>query len=175
MIRLCRLGLSISRNNQSRFGCIFGNMDSGNEYQQASRYMKRRNAIIVIWWEERSCSSSSSNRRSSSDDAFYSYTLLVYTHIHWTFISSLSSRSFVLRSLSIRTKKSWEEKEREREKRIRLEAKRGREGEREKENWLWYWLLIIVDEKRRIEQLYHRHYRRNITTDQIDRSQIQRD
>jgi hypothetical protein len=40
---------------------------------------------------------------------------------------------------------------------------------------LWYWLLIIVDEKRRIEQLYHRHCRRNITTDQIDRSQIQRD
>ena len=111
------------------------NVGSGNEYQQASRYIREEKCDNCYMMRRRSCSSNSSSNRSSSDDALYSYTLLAYTHIHWTFISSLLVRSFVRFALSFykNKKKISEEKKRERamkgereRKYIRLAAKRER-------------------------------------------------
>jgi hypothetical protein len=83
-------------------------MDSGNEYQQASRYMKRRNAIIVA---------AAAAIEEVAVTMLFTHTRYLYIHIYTGHSSalSLSSRSFVLRSLSIRTKKKLRRKgERER-------------------------------------------------------------
>jgi hypothetical protein len=123
--------------------------------RQADTWEKKCDNCYMM--RSRSCSRNSS---SSSDDALYSYMLLVYTHIHWTFISSLLVRSFACFALSFyKNKKKLRRKGERERKSVRVcerekNTTRGEKREREQENWLWYWLLIIVDEKRWIKQLY---------------------
>ena len=92
--------------------------------------------------ERRNCSSNSSSNRNSNDDALYSYTLLSYIQIQWTYIGSLVVRLFVLCSLSIRTKKAEKkkretergrERQRDRKKNTTRGKKRKKERERERE------------------------------------------